>query len=97
MKRRTRARACAGSTRLAINQPAIINPASRLPQADRRIPPLTWHSGDLADLLMDRFALHLRREVPERFGSMSLDDIDLLFGELRDEVRRLCSEFGEDD
>jgi len=67
-------------------------------QADycNHIPPLTW-SGDLADTLMDRIAMHVRRHAPEQFGCMTLDQIDLIFSELRGEVRRLVSSHIDED
>jgi len=53
-----------------------------------RIPPLTW-SGNLADTLMDRIAMHVRKHAPER--CMTLGQLDLIFSESRGEVRRLVS------
>ena len=52
------------------------------------ISPLTW-SGNLADTLMDRIAMHVRKHAPARFGCMTLDQSDLIFSESRGEVRRL--------
>jgi hypothetical protein len=75
------------------DQSPISNPvrnAKSVP-ATRIIPPLCWHGGDPAGFLMDRVALHLRKQVPERFGAMTLDDITLIFDELRDEIRRVCA------
>jgi hypothetical protein len=65
----------------------------------KTIPPLCWHAGGVADLLMDRIALHLRREAPEQFGAMTLDEIGLTFDALRSEIRRLLltDEFCSDE
>ena len=68
-------------------------------QTAQAIPPLTRPSGTIADVLMDRVCLHLRKQVPENFGGMTIEQISLVFNELRSEIRRLCSDelHGEED
>jgi hypothetical protein len=69
-----------------------IDQPTQAAQADHRnrIPPLMW-SGNLASTIMHRICLHVRKHAPERFGCMTLDQIDLIFSESRGEVRRLVS------
>jgi hypothetical protein len=54
------------------------------------LPPLVLNtSGSTADQIIDRLALHLRAKVPDVFGGMTLDEINLMFGDLRDEIVRM--------
>jgi hypothetical protein len=55
-----------------------------------RLPPLVLNtSGSTADQIIDRLALHLRAKFPDVFGGMTLDQINLMFTALRDEIARL--------
>jgi len=55
-----------------------------------RIPPLVLNaSGSIADQIVDRLTLHLRAQFPETLGGKTLDEIALLFSNLRDEIVRL--------
>jgi hypothetical protein len=54
------------------------------------IPPLVLNtSGSAADQIIDRLALHLREKFPDVFGNMTLDEINLMFTALRNEIVRL--------
>jgi hypothetical protein len=65
------------------------------------VPPLTFNcGGSTADLILDRLALHLRARLPDAFGDKTLDEISLIFSDLRDEIERVleaCTYDEEED